>query len=788
MLPVIPKGLNKLIQDSQGRPSTFPFPKNIAGDADCPKPLRQKIYRWMLQNYVWPQIMERQPYEERWNRLLRMAKASWNYDDMHISEKTRLDRQRKAKEVEGITNPGRKSDISDTIIYDAVDRLTNLNHFISFKDKLPVKYQWPEEMDMPYENSVYSPSDRLIRAANGWLKFNADGSNFYRNHWIATRHYYTYGVTFISSEFSQKIGMVQQRQPDNTFKRVPELLSIGTSFEPISIRKMWLNYRLTAYQMDLQPCPFFYEVTPRFAIIANPYDQVKNPFGYLNLDTLPTGQWLFSAQETSSFEQALKLVNSNVSLTQLTPPELGIELNWIMYPMLPLLDLGDQQAMQDLPQTTQQKVFDHLQSLQTSLKDGEQMPTYLFDDEGKLGLPLERYIMELFGINLASGLIEMTRLQKNYYPHDSLPIYGSAHMPSADEGMYSSAIGDILECHFVQVTKALNQYLDNKDLINDPPTKIMTSSPANTKDLNRPGAKIKVNSMKDYEKDTIVDGTATTPTFLEMVRDQARTSSKAVDAILGKALGSRTSATEASNTFQTAMSGVTTDVNLLNYDLSGGYATRVREYGGLWVDPDILASITGQYGMALTSQQLQIRLGLKWDIGSTYIESITRQQNIRYILETLGNNPAINVPYLVKLLLKEWKFTDLDNIVNDQGLDENIKLSNLQACETYMGEMVMVDPDQDHNVAIKVKVSYLKDRDSVWNTNPVYAINGPKLVQQIQVHQMYLQLQQLQQQAQAMQMQAPDVGKALQAQQQQQQRQQQAHQPPALVGQNAQAH
>lgn len=785
MLPVIPQGLNKLIQNSQGQPNVYPFPRNIAGDADCPKEMRQEIYRWMLSNYIWPQVMERRPFEDRWNKLFSMATATWKYDDLSISEKTRQDRKRKQDEIEGLTNPSRKCDISDTVIYDAVDRLTNLNHFISFKNKLPVQFEWPEDMEMPFENSVYAPSDKLIKAANGWLKFNADGANFYRKHWMINRHHYTYGCSFVSSEFEQKIGMVMQRDTQGQFSSVPELLKVGVTFEPISIRKLWLNYRLTAYEMDIQPCPFFYEVTPRFAIIANPYDQIKNPFGYLNLDSLPTASWLFASTETKSFEDVLKAITQDVSLTQLTPPELAMELNWVAYPMLPLLDLGDQQAIADLPDATKQKVADRLQSLQTQQKPGVPMSTYLFDTDGKLGLPLVRYVMEFFGIGLNTGQVEITRIQKNYYPHDSLPIYGSAHMPSADEGLYSSAIGDILEGHYVQITKALNQYLNNKDLINDPPTKILATSPANTKDLTRPGAKNKVNSLKDYEKDTIVDGTGTTPAFLEMVREQARTSSKAVDAILGKALGSRTTATEASNVFQTAMSGVTTDINLFNFDISGGYATRVWEYGGLWVDPEILAAITGQYGFKLTPQHLQIRLGLKWDIGSTYIESMTRQQNIRYILETLGNNPAIHVAELAKMLLKEQKFTNVEAIVNDNGLDESIQLANLQACETYMGLLVMVDPDQDHQVAIKVKVSYLKDRDSVWNTSPEYVSNGAKLVDQIKLHQYYLQLQMLQQQAQAMQMQAPDVGNSLQSLQTQQQ---QAHQPPQIVGQNAQAH
>lgn len=746
MLPVIPHSLNKLLTDSSGQSSTYPFPDNVA--ELVPKEMRQEIYRWMLSKYIWPQVMERKPHEERWDELLEMSKAAWKYDKLNVSERTRQDRLRKAKETEGLESSD-KCDISDTLIFDAVDRLTNLNHFVSFKDKLPVQYEMPEDMVFPMENSVYSPSDALIKAANGWLKFNADNSNFYRNHWMASRHHYTYGVSFVSSEFEQRIGSIMRRQADGSFQNEQELLKIGVTFEPISIRKLWLNYRLTAYQMEYQPCPFFYEVMPRFAIIANPYDKVTQPFGYQNLDSLPNGAYLFGSAETNSFEQALKLVNPEASLTQLTPPELSVELNWVFYPMLPFLDLADDEAVQSLHPKIQDAVVARLKEQSIKSPDG-QVPQFLFDDDGSLHLPLKRFIVEAFGIGLNTGLIEITRLQRNFYPHDSLPLYGSAHMPSADEGAYPSAMGDILKCHYIQITKALNQYLDNKDLINDPPTKIHAASPANTKDLNRPGAKIKVNSMKDYEKDTIVDGTQTTPAFLSMVRNQAQTSSKATNAILGEALGSRTSATEASNVFQTAMSGATTDINLFNFDISGGYADRVWEYGGLWVDPDILKAVTGSYGFALTPQQLQIRLGLKWDIGSTYIESITRQQNIRYILETLGNNPSINVAELARLLLKEWKFTDIDKIVNDGGVEDQVKLANLQACMTYMGDMVMVDPDQNHQIAIRVKVSYLKDHDSVWNQKPEFAQYGARLVEQITQHQKFLQLQMLQQQAQAM--------------------------------------
>jgi hypothetical protein len=67
-----------------------------------------------------------------------------------------------------------------------------------------------------------------------------------------------------------------------------------------------------------------------------------------------------------------------------------------------------------------------------------------FDADGKKGYPLERFIMEAFGGGMSSGQVEIIRLQKSFYGKD-LPLYGSAHMPDLDSGLYSSSIGSILE-------------------------------------------------------------------------------------------------------------------------------------------------------------------------------------------------------------------------------------------------------------------------------------------------------------------------------------------------------
>lgn len=771
MLPVIPQSVNALLQDSKGQLSTYPFPPNVA--EMMPKKLRQKIFQWMLQNYIWPQVMERKPYEATWDKLLDMARATWKFSELHIDENTRQANIRSAKIldrkiIEGVPGlePGdvgvsRRLDVADTVIFDAVDRLTNLNHFITFKESLPVRYEQPEDQETPEENNVYSPTAQLYKSANCWLKFNAANEDVYRKGWLTARHHYTYGVSFVDSQFAQRSEMISRKGADGKWAEVPELTQIGVTFEPMSIRKLWLNYRLNVYKMDYQPCPFFFEELPRFAIIANAYDPMANPMGYVNTSTLPKAEYLFGAPELESLQKVFTTVypNAQISLQQILAPEYNVELRWTFYPMLPLEIVPN-------PDDPKQVAFLWDQGEAWLSGTEEMQPPAEGASPTPVSVPLKRYIMETFGNNLINGNQEIIKLQRNFYPNDSLPLYGSAHMPTLDDGAYPSAIGTILEGHYKQICKCIDQMIINKDLNNDPPVDIMTSSPSmSRKDINKAGSRNPVLGPNDIVRRAPFDTTGTTLQTWQYTREQAQTSSKSTDAILGKAMGSRTSATEATNVFTTAMSGVTTDVNLFSHDIYGGYADRVWLYTGRWVDPDILRLITGTFGFAILPEHLNIRLGLKWDTGSQFIESINRQNNIQYMLQSSMGDPTINRAFLWKELLKEWKFKNVDRIVNDAGEGEQIMLATEQAVRTYMGELILVDPAQNHEIALKVKVSFLKDRMSVWNQNPATVIYGPKLVEQIQQHQYWIQIQQMQQQmlmSQQLQAEDPNILQPLQ--------------------------
>jgi hypothetical protein len=315
--------------------------------------------------------------------------------------------------------------------------------------------------------------------------------------------------------------------------------------------------------------------------------------------------------------------------------------------------------------------------------------------------------------------------------------------------------------HYKEITKCMEQFLDNKDWINDPPAWVGIGSPASEQDLNAKGARIKVNGPNDFGWRTPYDATGSTIGMVQYLREGAQTTSKAVDAIMGKAMGSRTSATEATNAFQASMSAITTDINLYNYDAMGGYAERVWLYSGQWMDRDLLKAITGQFGFEMTPEDMHMSVSMKADIGSTFIEKITKQQHLRYVLEAGRMDPQLRRDKLWAMLLTEMGF-DPSGIIEDNGYDQQVQLATLQAAVTYLGHQVMVDPDQDHMLALKVKSAFIKDRDSSWNKN--YPGMSQFLLPQIQQHQWFIELQ-MQQQLLQQQMMAAQANLGIQQEQ-----------------------
>ena len=656
---------NPLIdQISQFPPNLCAWPANAQSPDGQPIPIQppflsveqqKKFMLWMFNNYVFPQVQERQTFEAKWDQLHSMYKIEEAKKTKLTRRKTNSDRAKDDTELEDPVT------IGDTIIFDTVDRLKNLNHFISWKDGVPVQFNRPRFLTTSLEDEFYKPTANKIIGANALIEWNAENQEVYLKHLLASQHFYLYGLVFCKSDIEFEVS-------NNHIEK------FGVTFEPTSIRKVWLNYRLPLHRMQWQPCPFTFEDCPRFTLQGNTYNPSTNPLGYANLDKLGKGQFMMG-METESWTKAMNSSTENGGSLYLGRPEFSTEAKWTFYPMMPLNEAGD------------------------------------IDETA----PMRRFVVEVFSSNLSAGSVTPIRIQEDFYPEGVLPLFGVSHIPDLDSGAYAPSIAELLESHYDEIVKAKKQFLDNKNWINNPPSWVVSGSPAMNADLNKPNAKIEVLGPNDFGWRTPFDATGSTIQFMAMARDNAQTTGKAVDALLGKAMGSRTTATEASNAFQAAMSGATTDINLLNNGLMRPFALRIWLYFGKFADPDLIKRITGQFGTALTKEDFAIKIGITSDVGSSFIESVVRQQHLRYALEAATRSPHLRQDVLWKAFFKELKLPEAMAAVMDNGFEFQVQTANEQAIQTYLGKPIIIDPSQDHETAIKVKTRYLQDHTSGFN-------------------------------------------------------------------------
>ncbi len=639
----------------------------------------------MFSDMIWPQVTARMPMEKKWDELQRM------YEVQKSKSRPRQSQQKETQTID--TKKEAKIEMSDTIIFDTVDRLKNLNYFIAWKDR-PVQFNRPRFISTPLEDAFYNPTSRKIKGANAILDWNNDAQGVRGKHLALAQHHYLYGCSFVFSDFTFQV------DADQSSKDYLLITDIGTTFQPVSIRKLWLNPQLPINEMEKQICPFFFDLQTRGTVLQNQYDPQLNPFGFLNLEKLQAAQYIYGA-ETSSFSKGLSADAKNIQ-TQMRP-EFSGEALWTFFPYL------------TLPGTNQTK----------------------------------RYIVQAYANNLFSGSILPLRIQEIYHPRKRLPLYGASHIPDLDSGLYCPSIGSILENHFDELVRAKTQFALNKDWINNPPTERIAGTPCATQvDINSPGALIEVTGPTDLMRRVPYDATNTTLAFIQHIREEAQTSGKAVDAILGKAMGSRTTATEASNAFQASMSGVTSDIDAFCASIYGQYATRVWENLSRFMPKEILDRICGDVeAPPISEEDLLIQVGLKTDVGSTFIETIVRQQHIQQALASSTQSPYLDQPKLWKAWFKEIKLPEGLDAVNDNGLEFQIQFAYDQAVSTYMGKPIAIDPNQDHQIAINVKTRFLQDTASEYNVT--YAANPSPmpgmtvtqyLASQIQIHQQFVMM------------------------------------------------
>src|SRR6516164_4637731 len=149
MIPIIPQEANNWLQSPSATAALGSFPFNLT--QFLPEDVQKDVLRYIYENYSWPQILERMPFEGMWDTILQMYRIKMNKIDLSIEEASQAGRAQKPDKDE--SNSGAQVRVADSVVFDAVERLTDIQHFVSFKDGIPVQYNIPKYFDSRSEDS-----------------------------------------------------------------------------------------------------------------------------------------------------------------------------------------------------------------------------------------------------------------------------------------------------------------------------------------------------------------------------------------------------------------------------------------------------------------------------------------------------------------------------------------------------------------------------------------------------------------------------------------------------------
>lgn len=680
---------------------------NVAEGISANVELKNTLWQYMLQEYVWPQLVARRPYEKLWDFLYDAYRKRLKISELKLksSENQFIEAMlERAKSMEDMV-------LTDGLIFDTVDCLSGMAHYISWKDGRPVEFMSPEDLIRALQDLFYSPDRDKYMGANSILSWCLNKEHAFTQSRDSFRDYFLYGFGFMLSDFYFQL--------ENNPQSGLNLRDIGMSYTPMSCRNVWVDWRIKIRDMKDQPCPFWFTHVPMFSILANPYDVTMNPMGYQNLDKIRNLE-----QQTNWFvggEAWLNAVNArlqSIGFESGATAELGsyqkVNPLWSFYAMLPFDD-----------------------------------KTGTFDPKT---IPFRRYLLQVYGPDIVGGKIEFLRVQdvQDHYG-DLPPIYGGTHLADLSSAAYSMSLCEVLLDSAQQVTELYNRALENKKQINQPPSWHMAGSPSVNQDVNKPNARIEVHGPQDFGWKTTIDATGSTVDLARSIREDARRTGRITDAILGQAMGARTTATESDNIYEASMSKLTTDISLLNTAFHGGYAERCWKLYGEWLDENLTKLITGQFGWPLSSEDLKLRISFRANVGERFLANKAKLQYTREMIGFAVQSPILDQAILWKEYTQIIGLPSLQRAIIDGGRDRQIELSKDQAMCIYINENSIIDPEQDHAIAVQVKIRFLQDANSVWNQRyaslPYLATGMPRaqaLAQQIQMHNNFIMMQQMQ--------------------------------------------
>ena len=737
--------------------SPIQFGPNIAeNEALC-----VAVLKYIVETYWYVYEQQQRAFWPIWKRIDDMWRCKVDPGDLGWP----ILNQKQQRQATQSTVDGLSAMAQTPAAFKQMKALTDIMVQMSWQEGSPGKFQKPECV---YEHPLYNPTQQSIDALNELKEESIQDCNVQEEYRKNVGQYVKYGHAWVLTDFERELDVVRERynlNPQFAQQQVlqlaaqyggqPESIEPPSQFNPyvtvvfkrVVIKKMVTHYRHLNVRdvfydqllpcdnehLHLQPCPMVRRHMTSYGLEGNIYDQMANPFGWLNTKKAAVdqkGHWAYSQSDEQTNRDAIVKRQNVVNIQQVQGKETVKQL-WTLWPLLRInekgeLDTGEGFKCEHCNGTGKMMVASEEQMTQeTCMECG---------GSGKIHPPAERYCVQVFGGMQLSGTV--LRIQKMPKELQRPPLRFAADMVEDDAIAIPTSRAEVAMIPTYHLVRAEVQMQDSKDYTVYRPWKKRFDGPSNGVNCNEPNGDIFYES--DPNEVVRADGnqydeTVTLITQIQRKEDDIQRIFGATDQLLGLLATGRRSAMEVGNALEAGKNPIIVMTDGYNRQIFGGWMMDLQRNIELFGDRDWIKRKTGKTTFG--------KPRVYTSVASDFFKKSVMINNVRYLMEAANMNPMLQgvVPQLFN---QTAKLMGVDIQIDDGGL-KKIQQDGMQIITKILGDGIFVPPGLEDPDEIYISMFSSALEDEYWQKTAPQ--NLPLLAQRIMLQQQQAMMKAMQQ-------------------------------------------
>lgn len=682
-----------------------PIGPNLADDQD----LCKDVIRYVYTEFFYPYLTNRQRFDNVWKNIDRTWRcltenSQLDYDPFAERSAEWLKRQKDSTEANA-------AQITPSDFYQQTTVLSAMAYGLSWRDGVPARFIKPSTLS---EHPLYNPAQQAIDAANERLGQEAKLAKLSLVYRQCYPDFLKFGHTWGFFDYDRQFEIM----PDG----VPVPKTFYTRAEKLNPDQVLVDMLIPVRPIERQPCPIVRRMISRYDLYDNELSNL-NPFGWTNIDQAISDntQYALSQEDMNYVNLILKTRYGVTDASGGQNPKETIKQLYSAYVKLALF--------QD-PKTGKVRLSSK-DGIETQDANGKTIRVYPRP---------KRYIVEWYGYPNQGGATCL-RIQLNPTPKDKIPLRCVVHKIEDTVMAIPISLGEITYGAMQQLSTAVAQFIDSKNYTINRPW--ITSDPGlASQNLNKPGKNIEVDDINSVKRadGTNYDDTATLLPMMQYCRDEIKNICGGKDTLLGEVSSGRRAASDVMSATDAARTPVITDVDSFNDQFIGAYAEFMLDNLNAWGDRDWIRKKTGL--------EYFPNMEIQTSMAKEFVDKMVETQNVRYFVETFGNNPMfaqyLNTPEALTLLARKMGISGIEQVINDGGYRVT-KDAAMRQVTQILGEGIPIPPSPDDNDQMFIEIFMQAMKDPYWQTHAPQ--NLPLMQQRIQIQQQQFMIKQMQEMA-----------------------------------------